>query len=92
MIHVALFPGGGGGESPYGLTVVDALMEYVGWRSAVVASRYVGVGISGGVERNQAFARHGIHRCKRRSAVGGVCGIVRSVPTGQPTAAEPTRG
>ena len=51
-----------------------------------------GIGISGGVEGSQAFARHGIHSLKTPHHCRGVCGIVRSVPTGEPTVAEPLGG
>lgn len=50
-----------------------------------------GSGISGGVEGDEAFARHDIHRCRRLAIVGWVCGSVRCVPKGQPTVAEPLR-
>lgn len=47
--------------------------------------------ISDGVEKDQGFARHGNHACRRLATVGVVYGIVRSVTTGQPTIAEPRR-
>ena len=73
---------------------MDALMEYryVGWRSVTVASRYVGNSIRVAAERNEAFARHGLHPGGRFATVGGVRKTVRGVRTGQPTVEEPLKG
>ena len=83
-IRVASSRAGGVASHQIDGAAMDVLMEYVGWRSSTVASRYVGnSGISRGVEGDQAFARPCTQRSSRLTTVGGVCGIVLIVRTGQ---------
>ena len=50
-----------------------------------------GDGVSSGVTRSEALARHGVHRRRRSATVGGFWGLVRGFPSGQPRAADPIR-
>ena len=64
-------------------TAMDVLMEYVGWKSATVARRYMGRGESvRGSGGDGAFSRNG-DRGGRPTTVRAVCAFTYGVPTGQ---------
>lgn len=48
-------------------------------------------GVSGSVDGDQKFERHRVYRRSCLTTAGGVCEIVRSVPTERPPVAEPLR-
>ena len=62
----------------------DVLTEYLEWKSATVARRYIRRGNSvcrsGGSE---AFSRNGVRRGQRPTTVRTVLTLIYSVPTGQ---------
>ena len=74
-------------------TTMDVLVEYVGWKSATVARRCVGVTVpaaAAGMKRSRE--RNGIHRGGRPTSVRAVCAFTYGVPTGQLTPNQPGVG